>query len=114
MQAVIILLLRHATLIWAYQEYCQELFHIFFHLPVFWINSDDALPKEDIYIRYREYVKSMPGDIIICKKDELMRKIINHYSGVTAKKLRRASIENADDIKPRQCLTGLKWKTHSN
>ena len=77
-------------------------------------NPEDALPKEDIYIRYQEYIKSMPGDIIICTKDELMKKIINYYSGVTAKKLRRASIENADDIKPRQCLTGLKWKTNSS
>lgn len=77
-------------------------------------NPEDALPKEDIYMRYQEYIKSMPGDIIICTKDELMKKIINYYSGVTAKKLRRASIENADDIKPRQCLTGLKWKTNSS
>ena len=77
-------------------------------------DPEDALPKEDIYRQYREYFRGLSGNMIMCTKDELMRKIISNYPGVTAKKLRRAGMEDMEEVKLRPCLTGLQWKSGSN
>lgn len=72
-------------------------------------NPQDAIPKEDVYRRYQECMAVFHGKIAMRTKDELMREIICNFTGVEARKLRRASEEDID-IKLRPCLTGIKWR----
>lgn len=80
---------------------------------IFTGNSDDALPKDDIYSVYKSYFKSTARNItgaIMCSKKDLMKKILGIYPGAITRKLRRGSIENTNDIRLRPCIAGLKWR----
>lgn len=43
-------------------------------------------------------------------KNELMKRIMEVYPNVEAKKLRRDSMEHVGEVKLYPCMTRLKWK----
>lgn len=77
--------------------------------------KEDALLKEDIYGKYQSWFKKHVENNLnatMLTKNELMRKIMEIYPGVSSKKLRRKNTESesgegAASLRP--CLTCLKW-----
>lgn len=78
----------------------------------FTAREEDAIPKEDIYKQYQIYFEEVTGystNAAMPTKNELMQRIMESYPGVSARKLRRGSMENVGEVKLRPCMTCLAW-----